>query len=99
MEGGGLSLPAPCESTPMRANEDARWKSISTSRKSVFATDDKRKTGALNAAYPTQAQKQGLNGAPHVCCRCSAYLSSRYRGWTEPQVIRHFHFFGWPEGQ
>jgi hypothetical protein len=31
---------------------------------------NKRETGAsLSAAYPTQAQKQGLNGAPNVRCR------------------------------
>ena len=29
-----------------------------------FAPNDKPETGALSAAYPTQAQRQGLNGAP-----------------------------------
>jgi hypothetical protein len=28
------------------------------------AANDKPETGALSAAYPTQAQRQGLNGAP-----------------------------------
>jgi hypothetical protein len=28
------------------------------------APNDKPETGALSAAYPTQAQRQGLNGAP-----------------------------------
>src|ERR1700691_5397795 len=28
----------------------------------------------------------------------SAHLSSRYTGWTEPQVIRDFHLFGWAKG-
>ena len=68
----------------------------------------------MRAAYPTQAQKQGLNGAPNIGRRCgeaghcspnshresfrrddkgegSAYFSSRYRRWIEPQVSCDFH--------
>src|ERR1700678_3772236 len=35
-----------------------------------FAPNDKPETGALSAAYPTQAQRQGLNGAPNLRCWC-----------------------------
>src|ERR1700691_4255725 len=34
------------------------------------APNDKPETGALSAAYPTQAQRQGLNGAPNLRCWC-----------------------------
>src|ERR1700677_5032008 len=42
------------------------WMGKENCRSLGCAPNDKKETGALSAACPNQAQKQGLNGAPNV---------------------------------
>jgi hypothetical protein len=68
---------------------------------------NKPETGALSAAYPTQAQRQGLNGAPNLRCRygrqghCSLNLpqASQFLGMTKGRAVNFIgtRQVGWTE--
>jgi hypothetical protein len=45
-----------------------------------------------------KAHRRSLGFARDDKGESSAHLSSRYMGWTEPQVIRDFHLLRWAKG-
>jgi hypothetical protein len=71
------------------------------------APNDKPETGALSAAYPTQAQRQGLNGAPQPSLpvqeagHCSLNLpqASWLLGMTNLRAVSHLGMVGGVDGQ
>jgi hypothetical protein len=52
-----------------------------------------RRDGKFKHGGP-RLRSHGAPGQADDKGKGSAYLSSRYRGWTEPQVIRDFHLLG-----
>jgi hypothetical protein len=70
----------------MSANEEARARHISV------AVNERRVVG--NPEFAPAARRGWRDDKGEG----SAHLSSRYRGWIKPQVIRHFHFFGRAKG-